>query len=72
MKSLKGNFSEAEVLNEKEMAAIQGGMCVCGCRYANNGGSSTDANGRANSKGNLRTVNVRPVAYNGPGDYYRD
>lgn len=72
MKSLKGNFSEAEVLNEKEMAAVQGGMCVCGCKYANNGGSSTDANGRANSNGNLRSANTRPVAYNGAGDYYRD
>lgn len=72
MKSLKINFSEAEVLNEKEMAAVQGGYCVCGCKYANNGGSSTDANGRANSNGNLRTEGTRPVAYNGEGDYYRE
>ena len=54
------------------MAAVQGGYCVCGCKYANNGGSSTDANGRANSNGNLRTEGTKPVAYNGEGDYYRE
>ncbi|NLD21122.1 MAG: hypothetical protein GX664_01335, partial [Bacteroidales bacterium] len=38
---------------------------------ADNGGSSTDANGRANSHGNLRYADTRAVAYNGAGDYYR-
>ncbi|MEF9987119.1 MAG: hypothetical protein RR735_08340, partial [Bacteroidales bacterium] len=42
-----------------ELNQVKGGQtyttnhCGCGCAYADNGGSSTDNNGRANSHSNL-------------------
>ncbi|MBC8592443.1 rSAM-modified peptide [Oscillospiraceae bacterium N12] len=44
-------------LNELEMCRVLGGgevgCCQCGCKYANNGGSSTSANNSANNAGGL-------------------
>jgi len=74
MKTLKMNLVESSILNEKEMSAVQGGRdCTCGCLYANNGGSTTDANGKANSSGGpngLHSPGVKKAAYNADGDYY--
>ncbi len=45
-------LSKAE-LSEKEMNRLLGGdnCCICGCKYANYGGSSDMANGQANYAG---------------------
>ncbi|MEG1886437.1 MAG: TIGR04149 family rSAM-modified RiPP, partial [Alistipes sp.] len=49
MKNLKVNQIEKNRLDAKEMRAITGGaMCGCGCKYANNQGSSTTDNANAN------------------------
>lgn len=51
MKSLKINKLEKENLSRKQMSNIVGGrICRCGCKYANDGGSSTNGNGMANVK----------------------
>ncbi len=58
MKSLKANRIEKETLSEKEMRHILGGesyMCRCGCYYADDGGSSIDANSRANGLSGKKT-----------------
>jgi len=56
-KNLKLNALAAKVLSETEMNEVRGGAagdpCVCGCKYASSGGSSTNANGGANNAGGL-------------------
>ncbi|QKG79907.1 TIGR04149 family rSAM-modified RiPP [Tenuifilum thalassicum] len=76
MKKLKLNALEA-----KEMESVKGGYiyidcfphmsCGCGCYYANNGGSSTEANASANASTGLHsplrdgdTVEIRPCPEN--------
>lgn len=62
MKSLKVNRIEKESLSEKEMRQVLGGasyMCRCGCYYADQGGSSIEANGRANGISGKETVKVQ-------------
>jgi natural product precursor len=57
MKKMKLNALESQSLNNKEMNAVRGGepgdCCACGCNYANQGGSSTNDNARANAAGGL-------------------
>lgn len=58
MESLKLSRLEAKKLNEKEMGMINGGIgitvtvrtCTCSCYYADQGGSSIEANRDANYK----------------------
>jgi natural product precursor len=56
MKNLKLNVLASQKLSEVEMNQVKGGTsttticCGCSCYYANSGGSSTNANGSANSK----------------------
>jgi natural product precursor len=52
MKNLKLNVLASENLSKVEMNQLQGGVdcCICGCAYANSGGSSTNDNGSANRK----------------------
>lgn len=54
MKTLKVNQIEKNRLSEKEMAHLRGGeridgACGCGCKYADNEGSSIESNGMANA-----------------------
>lgn len=54
MKTLKANRIEKERLSDKEKSRILGGtpsagMCGCGCKYENSGGSSSVDNGLANA-----------------------
>jgi natural product precursor len=63
MKKLKLNRLSDQQLAEKQMNNLLGGAgeggsqincgCYCGCCYANQGGSSTQDNGRANQAGGL-------------------
>jgi len=57
MKSLKLNKINKNQLNAEQMKGISGGRtdCVCGCAYANQGGSSINANGLANWDNCLRS-----------------
>lgn len=58
MKKLKINQIENQKLSEKALNNLKGGegvYCSCGCKYANQGGSSVDANGAANSRSGLRS-----------------
>jgi natural product precursor len=52
MKNMKLNALENQSLNNREMNAVRGGdctrVCSCSCYYANNNGSSINANGDAN------------------------
>lgn len=49
MKSLKLNTVESCKLTQKAMDCVKGGWtCACSCYYAENGGSSIEANGEAN------------------------
>lgn len=61
MKSLKLNQLESQRLAKKEMKDVTGGSdqyyCTCGCKYANNGGSSVEANGMANADSGLHSSN---------------
>lgn len=51
MKRIKLTTKESEILSEKEMNSVKGGVsCACSCYYAESGGSSIDANGDANSE----------------------
>ncbi len=43
-------------LNEKELSHVTGGLCWCGCFYANCGGSSKSDNDVANSGGNKTSI----------------
>ncbi len=70
MKSLKLNQIENQRLSKKALNNLKGGegvYCTCGCNYANQGGSSVDANGAANSSSGLRSDNggFAQVWYNG-------
>jgi natural product precursor len=60
MKNIKLNALENQSLNNREMNKVRGGgddcdegcgSCRCSCYYANNGGSSIDANADANATG---------------------
>ena len=54
MKNLKLSALASESLSKLEMNQLQGGYtcCICGCAYANSGGSSTQNNGAANAASN--------------------
>ncbi|RXQ93053.1 rSAM-modified peptide [Ancylomarina salipaludis] len=63
MKNLKLNKLAKEKLNNKQLTDTKGGLkavvivgplCGCGCRYADNGGSSSNDNACANADGGLR------------------
>lgn len=51
LSKLKLNQLVQSDLEKKEMSSILGGSncCVCGCKHAQNGGSSTADNGNANN-----------------------
>jgi natural product precursor len=57
MKKLKLIQLSKDELEKKDLTAIKGGdggvstpgYCSCACRYANQGGSSTDGNGMASA-----------------------
>jgi natural product precursor len=58
MKKLKLNRLSDQSLAEKQMNSLMGGSgincgCYCGCCYENQGGSTTQDNGRANQAGGL-------------------
>lgn len=55
MRKIKLNVAEESLLNKKEMSAVTGGSCGCGCYYENNGGSSTADNASANAAGGLHS-----------------
>ena len=57
MKNLKLNALASKNLSKVEMNQLTGGhgCCSCACAYASSGGSSTNANGSANQKGNLHS-----------------
>lgn len=58
MKKIKINQIANQKLSEKALNNLKGGeavYCSCGCKYANQGGSSVDANGAANSRSGLRS-----------------
>lgn len=58
MKKIKINQIVNQKLSEKALNNLKGGeavYCSCGCKYANQGGSSVDANGAANSRSGLRS-----------------
>jgi natural product precursor len=48
-------------LDHKVMQKVKGGDCKCGCRYANSGGSSTDANHAENNKTGKHTPYPFPI-----------
>jgi hypothetical protein len=54
MKRIKKKMSFYKLTNKK-MTAVKGGegYCGCACAYVNCGGSSTDANYKANRLGDL-------------------
>lgn len=64
MKTMKFNARESANLSEREMEQLRGGdgetyetrNCNCGCKYADAGGSSYDANGYANARANKDTT----------------
>lgn len=57
LSSLKLNRLIQSDLERREMNSILGGAtcCLCGCSYANNGGSSTSDNASANNAGGLES-----------------
>ena len=63
MKKLKLNRLSDQNLAEKQMNTLTGGEasqcpagCCCACRYANQGGSSSSDNGKANTAGGLHST----------------
>lgn len=61
MENLKLNSLAKNKLEKKELCNTTGGhnikaesLCGCGCRYADNGGSSTNDNACANADGGMR------------------
>ncbi len=64
MKKLKLNALAKKNLSELEMNQVRGGDCCgCSCYYADNGGSSIDANGSANNKAGLHSPKGKNDAY---------
>lgn len=69
MKRMKLNALESTNLNEREMRQLRGGQametrnCNCGCKYADRGGSSYNANGCANAMANKDTTIGGPVTH---------
>lgn len=66
MKKLKLNQIEKNILTEKEMNIISGGLitCGCGCNYAGSGGgSSTMDNGNANKAGGKFSYGENKIAW---------
>ncbi len=47
-------------ISKREMNAIRGGSCGCGCLWMGQGGSSTYDNGNANMQGGLWTPGDGP------------
>ncbi|GHV34145.1 hypothetical protein FACS1894178_1080 [Bacteroidia bacterium] len=75
MKNLKLNKLEERNLSEKQMNNIKGGephKCGCGCCYANSGGSSVCANGKANAQGGIWTsaCEIKQIYFENNGNYY--
>ena len=64
MKNLKLNVLANQNLSGKEMNSLKGGgepgKCCCGCMYADQGGSSFNANDSANNAEGLRSPNCLP------------
>ncbi len=65
MKGLKLNQLSSFSLSDMEMVQVKGGQttkgnCACACKYANNGGSSTNANGNANNQSGLHSPGMNP------------
>lgn len=46
---------KSESLNEKEQSRLMGGHCICGCFYADCGGSSRHDNASANRADNAHS-----------------
>lgn len=61
MKNLKMNVAEENLLGNKEMSAVIGGSCGCGCYYEGNGGSSTADNSSANAAGGKHSPGMTHV-----------
>lgn len=61
MRKLKMNVVEESLLNTKEMSAIIGGSCGCGCNYEGRGGSSTADNKSANNAGGKHSAGMEHV-----------
>lgn len=65
MKNMKLTTINGSALTEQEMSNIRGGKtmvsthCSCACRYASSGGSSTSANGNANSARGLSSPGTK-------------
>ena len=53
LNKIKLNKLSSEKMTNRDLGMIKGGGgdCSCGCRYANDGGSSTSDNGNANNAG---------------------
>lgn len=69
MNKAKLNTIEHNALSRIEMTGIRGGnMCGCACKYAEEGGSSNDANGWANNAAGTYSEGV-PLESQ---DYYCD
>lgn len=67
MKRLKLNQLDSFSLSEMEMGQVKGGQtakgnCACACKYAQKGGSSTNANGNANNAGGLSSRGMKPIS----------
>ncbi len=66
MKKLKLNNINLSNLNDYELSTIKGGQlldsfCACACKYAQKGGSSTVANGNANSARKLCSPGMKSI-----------
>lgn len=76
MKKIKLNTIERNKLNETEMSFAKGGVysttnCGCTCRYANEGGSNEDTNGKANYVEGKHSPGMTQVTYTFPdGSFY--
>ena len=56
MEKLKLNVLEKDELEKRSMVNLKGGVCCCcACAYADEGGSSSVDNGRANDADCLRS-----------------
>lgn len=72
LKSIKLTKLDRVRLEERKMSHLVGGRtvfipnegdCNCGCYYANSGGSSTDANSKANLKAGGLTSYSTPIEW---------
>lgn len=66
MKKIKLNDINLPNLKDNELSTIKGGqttsrLCACACKYANSGGSSTNANGNANQANKLCSPGMKSM-----------